>query len=713
MKSKKVIIWISVLMLFLCFSACAEQNKPNSVVHFTITFLLDGGKFSDKDISELEVEEGTRLDLKKYIPEKDAYIFSGWLMNETKYAEDDFIVVNSDITLKALWEPVPIEKFVVTFDPDGGFIDGSSAVKKVEVEKNAKLDFSDYIPERKNYIFKGWRLGESVFDSGLYTVVSNILFTAIWEKVPSSDINFVFEAATEEEGYIIKGLAKELETNDLTVPGYYDGKPVIRIANNAFSYNNVITSIDLSLCEKLEEIGNWNFSACSVLVSVNLEGCESLEKIGSACFNGLPSTKEINLKGLRSLREIGSQCFRGSEQTPLNVAELDFSECISLKSIGQMSFWYVNVTELDFSHTQIGTFERQTIHYSTALETLKLPKTLDLTQNSSEFCSRCENLSEIILDPMNIFMTVDNNALMDADKTVIFKYAVKSSATVYKAPESVKTVMSCAFYKAEQLEEIDFMSARMTEIGYAAFSGCVDAALKMPFGEDGTYEDGSQSCKLERDWNEGVKSTEYGEPAKSFFFETDLIDGSTVTESEFDFTASAKYGPSFKPEICNLTVKLNGVQITGENGNFTVTLTDGNNTIELIADFQGKTETKQFSVIKVGKGTICTDLASSSVSGKVSFNVWVERAGQRVDIEDMQLEVTVAYDKANSFSSPSYVDGWLTVGYSSEEKCFKVTVDFEALYNVGFYDYYKLKIEIIGSGCDSYVTEDLKYEETF
>ncbi len=696
MKTKKyVALVIAVLMTFLSFYACAPQDNPVGAVYYTVTFLLDGGTMP-QSVSELEVEKGTRLELQKYKPTKSDYIFSGWIAGETKYAQNDAIVVNADITLTAQWEPVPNQKFIVTFCPEGGTLDGSSADKKVEVEKDAVLDFSDYLPQRQNYIFKGWRAGERVFDGGVYTVVENIEFTAVWEKAPSSDDNFVFQANSDGTGYILKALSEELDTTELVVPAYYDGKPVVGIGRSVFSYNDKITCVDLSCCDKLEEIGDWNFYDCSALVEINSEGCESLKKIGNSCFCKLPLTTKINLKGLSSLTEIGSQSFRGEEKTPLNVTELDFSDCVSLKAIGQMSFWYVGVKELDFSNTQIEDFERQTIHYSTALETLKLPKTLNLTKNSSEFCSRCENLSQIILDPMNIFMTVEDNALMDADKTIIFKYAVKSDAKIYKAPESVKTIMSCAFYKAERLEEIDFMSAHVTEIGYAAFYDCSAAVLKMPFGEDGTYEDGSQSCESANDWKAGVKEVLFGRPAKSFFFETSLIDGLSLTESEFDFTACAKYGPSFDPQNCELKVRLNGAEIVGQEGNFTVSLSDGENTIELIASCDGKTETKTYKVTKTAKAELKTNLTEGVASGIMNFRIWAEVAGQKQDLTGKTLNVLFAWESSNYSGFAPVMGNDVTISYNATEKYFDVSIDIDSINMWYFESACKIKFEIQG-----------------
>ncbi len=707
---------IAAAMVFCCFAACSHDvKKPDDAVYYTVTFDLDGGVVPGQDLLQgLKVLSGTKLRLENYKPEKTNYTFKGWLSGETEYAANAEITVNADIALTALWEIIPVEKFTVTFDPAGGTLNGSAERLSLQAEKNTALDFSQYVPEKDEYTFKGWKSGETLYTGGTYTVTSATDFVAVWAKTLSADENFVFEETTEKDGYILKGLTANSTITEIVVPGYYQNKPVLKIANNVFAYKDDITAVDLSNCDKLEEIGDWNFSSCGALASVNLEGCSSLKKIGDSCFQG-NSIAEINLKSLAALEEIGSNCFRGdfgSSQSDLPVEILDFTDCVSLKTIGQMSFWHLTkLKELDFSKTQLQTFARQTIHLSPALEILKLPKTLKLTHEGSdgtlvttEFCSNCENLKEIILDPLNIFMTVENGALMDADETVIYKYAVKCEGAKFTAPATVTTVMNRAFYKATNLTEIDFSATKLTEIKNSAFAGCTNALLKVPFGEDGTYADKSAACILGSNWNDGVKEIQYGEAAKIFKFTTDLVDGKSVTEASFTFTASAEYGTSLSLSPCTLTVKCNGSEITGDNGNYTVTLQDGENTIELIASSGDDTETKTYKVNKVGKAELKTDLADGEKGGNYSFKVWAENSdGTKLDISGYTLSLTFAWEKKNpqpgDFKSLDF-DDCITITYDTENNYFLVNINYEDIYYVHYYMYDSYAIQIQLNGLD-------------
>lgn len=685
-----------------CFAGCnPESSDANTeTVYYTVTFDLDGGEMKGKDLSKgVKVESGTELNLENYKPEKSGHTFKGWISGETKYAANAHITVNSDITLKAQWDFIPVDKFTVTFDPAGGTLNGSKETFTFQAEKNDALDFSDYVPKRDTYTFKGWKTGETLYAEGTYTVTDDVDFVAVWTKNPSSDENFIFEKTEEKDGYILKGLAETSTITEIVVPGYYQNKPVLKIADSVFDYNDDITAVDLSNCDKLEEIGYHNFSSCAVLSSVNLEGCSSLKKIGDSCFQG-NSITEINLKGLSDLEEIGSDSFRGQNGLKLDelpVKELDFSDCVSLEKIGAQSFWYLTeIKELDFSNTKIVNFGYKTVMSCPKLEKIALPATLNLTSECAETFSECENIKEITLDPLNIFMTMENGALMDADKTVIYKYAVKSENAKFTAPATVKTVMSWAFYKATNLTEIDFTAACPSAINFNAFAGCSNALLKMPFGQDGTYEDNSPACILGSKWNNGVKGAEFGEPAKFFSFETSITDGAIVQEDSYTFTASAKYGPSYALAPCELTVKVNGDVVTAQNDSYKAVLNGGANKIELVASYGGKSDTKTYTVNRAEKPVLHTNLAEGKVYGVMTFRVWAESGDVRQDLSGKTLSVLFAWESSNYSSFNSVFGNDVTVSYNAGELCFDVTVDIGTINSMYFEDAFRLKLQVEG-----------------
>ena len=86
---------------------------------FTITFNANGGTGSMEPVT---VEEGSRYVLPAcgFIPPVNMQ-FSGWALSAGgSVIADGAIMVTSNITLYAIWEPVPVNEFVVFFDGNGG-----------------------------------------------------------------------------------------------------------------------------------------------------------------------------------------------------------------------------------------------------------------------------------------------------------------------------------------------------------------------------------------------------------------------------------------------------------------------------------------------------------------------------------------------------------------------------------------------------------------
>ena len=86
---------------------------------FTITFNANGGTGSMEPVT---VEEGSRYPLPAcgFIPPVNMK-FSGWALSAGgSVIADGAIMVTSNITLYAIWEPVPVNEFVIFFDGNGG-----------------------------------------------------------------------------------------------------------------------------------------------------------------------------------------------------------------------------------------------------------------------------------------------------------------------------------------------------------------------------------------------------------------------------------------------------------------------------------------------------------------------------------------------------------------------------------------------------------------
>lgn len=568
-----------------------------------------GGSVAGQDLSEaLRVKKGTLLSLSAYIPVKDGYIFGGWRSNQTVYSGDEQLTIDTDVTLTAQWTPIP--SYTVHFEADGGTMSNS----RITVREGTVLCFADDVPMKEGYDFTGWKASNGTVYSRTdsLAVTGDATFTAVWKRSVTDAAQFVFTLSEDGNSYILSGLADGFSVKDVVVPGTYNGKPVTEIGSNVFSYLDAVETVDLTNGTSLVKIGSWNFTNCKALTSVTLENCASLETVGDACFKGCTQLVTIDLKGLSSLKTIGSSCFDGySWDGPggLPVRALDFSDCVSLESIGQMSFWYLTeVQVLDFSQTKLTSIGRQVITHCPALEILRLPATLSGDRIGSEFIRETDNLKEISVSPLSIYLCTDQGILYDIDKTVIFKVPAAGELAEYVAPASVKTVRSQAFRNAAKLTWIDLTPCHLQEIEWNALAGCINATVKVAFNESGNNEDGTK-VTLGSGWNQAVKAVEYRKVIEITV--SGITDGSAVTGKTVTLQADAVYGS----DICELTVWLNGAAIQKSDNGYVLPLVLGANTVEIQANHQEKTASVTLTVTRVaGNPTVTTDLTDGVIS---------------------------------------------------------------------------------------------------
>ena len=143
---------------------------------FTITFNANGGTGSMEPVT---VEEGSRYPLPAcgFIPPVNMQ-FSGWALSAGgSVIADGAIMVTSNITLYALWEPVPVNEFVVFFDGNGG----TPAVSSMTTIGH-RLAFLPGAFRSGSYRFDGWYTerngGELIATSTVFA--ANTIVYAHW-----------------------------------------------------------------------------------------------------------------------------------------------------------------------------------------------------------------------------------------------------------------------------------------------------------------------------------------------------------------------------------------------------------------------------------------------------------------------------------------------------------------------------------------------------
>ncbi len=160
-----VLILIAVVALFVSCNDEAEKVQLCKV-----TFDLKGGK----DTVETQAVIKNKTAIEPESPQKDHYVFAGWLLNGKKF--DFNTAITEDITLWASWIR---EDYKVTFNANEGTIDGEDSI-----DKNVK--YNDTVtapndPTRTGYTFLGWYCEADKFDFNI-RITSDLALTAKWEK---------------------------------------------------------------------------------------------------------------------------------------------------------------------------------------------------------------------------------------------------------------------------------------------------------------------------------------------------------------------------------------------------------------------------------------------------------------------------------------------------------------------------------------------------
>ena len=692
--SRTLLIAIICVVSVVCVTLFASCGISDPEI-FTLSFDLNGGV--SEEITDIECEYGSTVDLTKYIPSRNDYIFGGWNYNGETVTE---LTIENNVTVKAEW------KFVYDLaETDGGVTYALTGIK-TEYKGQELILPEEYdgkkITEIKAGAFDNAADVNSIVIGNAYTEIESGVLAPL-KKIEK--ITLPFYGTEDNKDYFIT-LFGSTETPDVATETHYavtaGGKYYLvpsSLKTLAVTGGDIVPDINKLNIEyfslssvQITEIPAYAFYNNQSVEYIDLKDSVNIEKIGDSNFSECENLKVVDLRGLENLKVIGAHAFyyytSGSEEKHA-FEEIYLSGLNSLETIGQMSFWYISAAELDFSETAIVSFGRQTVFHS-VVNSVKLPATFnpvisdeesglleekhDLTYlNNSEFLAYCDGLAEITVDQLSLYATIENGVLYDYDKTVAVKYAAESVFETYVAPETLKTVMPTAFENATNLKNIDLSESMVKTIGYNAFGGC-SAKLIVGFDKFGYYAKDGGKVSLANGWSGNCKVA-YGE--RYLFFtvkETNVSDGLEVVDSEYNFDITATYGD----DIATVTVTFNGETITrGENG-YTVTLSAGENTITAVATFGDKTsEVKTYTVTLNEAWTVKTDFEDGKkiawAAGNLKFVVTALNAkGEKQPITDVHIELDCGYSASfvTPFTGVSVVynaDGTATVTVNPDD----------------------------------------------
>ena len=704
-----------------------KATWKKAVTMYTVTFDLDGGV--GEGITSQQVEENTKLSLAQFVPTKDGYTFEGWTVNDEVVAE---ITVTANVTVKATWKAI----YQVEENSDGTYalvginvpVSGDTLVlpetylgKKVTVVKATALANAADVKNLvigNSYVsveagaFAPLAKLESVTVPFYGTSVDCNDFVALFQTgeqatdgyfaVTESNVTYLvpdtFDTLTVTGGTFVPKTAK-LHIKNLIVAS----TQITEVANGTIYYDDYIETVDLSGCTEITAIGDSNFSDCDNLRSVSLAGLSKLKYMGAHSFYFyVPSSNETHA-----------------------MDKIDLSGLTSLTTVGQMSFWYLDIALLDFSETSIVAFGRQNVFYCD-VETIKLPQTLNLDisdadsaaleekygmtyLNNSEFLGNCSGIADIVVSNLSLYLATENGALYDIDKTVLYKYAQSNSAESYTAPSSLAVIKPTAFSGATNLKTIDLSACTLQNIGYNAFGGC-SAALTVGFDSNGYYSADGSKVTLANGWQGGCKVT-YGE--RYLFFTvtpSGLSDNMTVCDETLTFDVVATYGD----DNADVEVTFGGEVVAKGADGYTITLAKGANVVTIVATFGDKrSEAKTYTVTYDDEWTLRTSLNDNGVvwvNGNLTFTVWATDAkGNKKNIKDaISVQIDCGYT-VGVFVKPG---NGLKIEYSEDNTIATVTLDSDGLMMWDFSITDKHHIKVVATQSDSVSVEKI-YEAQY
>ena len=163
--------------------------KEKKKIEHTISLNLNGGEIDGKYIIDnIKKEKGSEIkDLPK--PKKDGYKFIAWKKENGEVINFPFIL-NENLNLIADYEEIAIptppdpsdEEFSVSFDLDGGILNGLNKIATQVVKKNETIQDPGE-PQKSGKVFDGWydNTNKVVFP---YTILKNTTLVAKYKDEP-------------------------------------------------------------------------------------------------------------------------------------------------------------------------------------------------------------------------------------------------------------------------------------------------------------------------------------------------------------------------------------------------------------------------------------------------------------------------------------------------------------------------------------------------
>ena len=263
------------------------------------------------------------------------------------------------------------------------------------------------------------------------------------EKSTSDENNLIFEYEVKDGEVIITGM--EGTADELVVPDFIEGKPVVKIDRMAF-YSSIYL-LELTLPHTLREIGEYAFMYCDYLKTVSLS--EGLEVIGESAFDGCYSLEKICIPS--TVTVIGSSAFENCESlVKINIPE-------SVKTLSESAFaGCSSLDEVVIPHG-INIISKGVFAGCYSLREIKIPE--GVTSVESVAFLDCWSLEKVAL-PESL-AKIGERAFSNCD-----------SLKDFTVSQNVSEIQSSAFSSCDSLVTVK-LPQKLAVLGKGVFSDCV------------------------------------------------------------------------------------------------------------------------------------------------------------------------------------------------------------------------------------------------
>lgn len=251
---------------------------------------------------------------------------------------------------------------------------------------------------------------------------------------------------------------------DVTVPGYFNGGCVSKVAASAFSGNTDITSVTFS--KYVNTIGEGAFEGCKSLTSVSASGVTDIE---TEAFKGCSSLKTVSIPAAVT---IGNKAFLGcSALTSLTVNKVT--------TIGDRAFENSGITTLSASKlTTIG----DNAFYSTGLKSISSSNITTIGSNAYAYCEDLKSVSLPYATTIGdyAFTGCENLTSFEVPKVTSFSNSVFKNCTALTSivADSLTEIGDYTFYGCSALNTVNLPA--LTTVGKYAFAETGFESISLP-----------------------------------------------------------------------------------------------------------------------------------------------------------------------------------------------------------------------------------------